>query len=811
METEGRPTGRSDFGALLRRYRLTAGLSQEALAERARLSTEGVSALERGFRRTPQRGTLALLASALALDGERRREFEEAAARRVLLGRNEDAQVVAGPWGNHDPAALPLSLTAFVGRDTELGEISTLLREERLITLTGAGGIGKTRTALQVARSMIGSAGEACFVALAAVTDVSLVATTIASVLRVQPLMDRPAFESLLAHLKNKRVLLILDNCEHVITEAARIVEALLAGCPRLQILVTSREPLRVAGECRYRLPSLDAEDAITLFYDRARAVDQRFALGDVNMPIVAELCRRLDAVPLAIELAAGRVDMLSVRAIARMLDDRFRLLAAGQRTALSRQQTMRAAIDWSYELLAPKEQLFFARLGILAGGFTSDTAAAVCGGDDVNETDIFDLIASLTDKSLIVADTSGDEERYRLLESTAVYALEKLNEWGERERLARRHAEYFRDQARAADERYSTGSMIAWRANVEAELDNDRAALEWSLTRGNDAVLGGAIAGALKRVWATTGLFVEGRYWIGLALERVNEAEHPHVAARLWHALCSVVSGQRLHDAAERAMRLYASAGDARGTADAQRHLGFALFWMGRLEEARETTLQTLAASRASGEPRGVATILEILALIEWHQGDLRAGRELYAQALAAMKAGGNEVGIVQMLVNMAECEFSAGNPERALRLAKEALEVLSLFKNPYHAAVSYVNMAAYCIALGDLSGARESARGGLRLARQVQDEWLLVGALQHLALVASLRGATRRGAQLRGYADVRLEQLQTKRQYTEQWGYDKLVSTLHETLSHEETANVAAEGALWTEDHAVEEALKV
>ena len=332
---------------------------------------------------------------------------------------------MVGPWGNRDPAALPLSLTAFVGRETELREIATLLRDERLITLTGAAGIGKTRTALEVARSLIVAADQACFVALGAVADASLVAPTITSVLRLKPLMDRPAIESLLVHLKNKQLLLILDNCEHLITEATRIVEALLAGCPRLQVLVTSREPLRVAGECRYRLPSLDVDDAITLFYDRARGVDHRFALSDENMPIVAELCRRLDAIPLAIELAAGRVDMLSVQAVVRMLDDRFRLLAVGQRTALSRQQTMRAAIDWSYELLAPKEQLFFARLGVLAGGFTSEIAAAVCGGDGVNETEIFDLIASLTDKSLVVADTSGDQERYRLLESTAVYARE--------------------------------------------------------------------------------------------------------------------------------------------------------------------------------------------------------------------------------------------------------------------------------------------------------------------------------------------------------------------------------------------------
>jgi tetratricopeptide (TPR) repeat protein len=262
------------------------------------------------------------------------------------------------------------------------------------------------------------------------------------------------------------------------------------------------------------------------------------------------------------------------------------------------------------------------------------------------------------------------------------------------------------------------------------------------------------------------------------------------------------------MRDAAERAMRLYASVGDARGAADAQRHLGFALFLMGRVEEARDTTVHALAASRASGEPHRVAASLEVLAIIEWSRGDLRAGRELYAQALAGMKAVGNEHGIAQMLANMADMEFSAGNPERALRLAKESLEIRSLLKSP--AILSYVNMAAYCIALGDLSGARDSAREGLRLAQQVQDKWLL-SAIQHLALVASLRGATRRGAQLRGYVDAQFEPLQTKRGYTEQWSYDKLVSTLHETLSGEETAKVAAEGAAWTEDHAVEEALKV
>src|SRR6202042_318431 len=310
MEERGRvPT----FGPCLRQYRLAAGLSQEALAERARISVNGVSALERGYRRTPQHETLALLAGALELDGEQRREFEGAAIRSGPLRRA--TSVTVGPWPSTPGSNLPLALKSFVGREAELDAIASLVRDHRLVTIAGAGGLGKTQTALQVGRVM-GNAddGAVCLVALAPIAHQSLVVPAIASTLGVQEVPNRPLLETVLAYLKNKTLLLILDNCEHVIDQAAIVAEALLVACPRVRILAPSRESLRAAGEHSYRLPPLGvpsakaarhlnatdaaAYGAIVLFNDRARAADHRFVLTDENAPIVAELCRRLDGIP---------------------------------------------------------------------------------------------------------------------------------------------------------------------------------------------------------------------------------------------------------------------------------------------------------------------------------------------------------------------------------------------------------------------------------------------------------------------------------------------------------------------------------
>jgi predicted ATPase len=721
---------------------------------------------------------------------------------------------------------LPDAATAFIGRDRDVADVKELLNRHRLVTLVGSGGVGKTRLALQVGTDLIDDYPDGVwFVDFAPISDPELVSSVTAQALGMSQQEGRRVDESIPLWLKRKKLLLIFDNCEHVLETVASLADAIVKTARDVRIVATSRQALNVAGEEPVRIPSLDVPHAIAdlsaakvmefaavaLFVSRATTADRSFVLTDDTAPIVADICRRLDGIPLAIELAAARVKVLSIPHLAERLNERFKILTGGSRSALPRQKTLTALLDWSYDLLTAQEQLLFARLGIFAGGFSLDAATNVCGGQGLDEIDVLDLLGSLTDKSLVVADTSGVRERYRLLESTAAYALEKLSASGEREALARRHAEYFRDQAEAADGRFGTGSTFAWIADAELELDNDRAALAWALTQGNDAVLGGAIAGALFWLWGNAGLTVEGRYWVDLALERVNEAEQPRVAACLWLALGGLSAGKRGHEAAERAMRLFASVDDARSVVRAQQNLAYALSLMGRLDEAQAAIEQALATSRACGDTLSVAACLPHQGTIARRRGDAGAAREIFAQALAAHEALGNELGIAAVLNNLAELEFADEHPEQALRAATESLEILLRGKNAKNIATSHTNIAAYRIALGDLAGAREAAREGLRIARQVRYEPIIAIAPQHLAIFSAHGGFTRRAAQLLGYVDAQYAALGMQREPTEQWGYDKLIAALRETLSADEIAALGAEGAAWSEDQAVEEALKV
>ncbi|MGB8909343.1 MAG: helix-turn-helix domain-containing protein [Candidatus Cybelea sp.] len=427
MQDGARASGSSDFGTLLRRYRIEAGLSQEQLAERARLSFHGISALERGFRRTPQPDTVALLAGALALDDLQRAALEAAAAR-LTLPRRRSENVTLGPWLEAAPSKLPLSLTTFVGRAAELKEIAVLAQGNRLVTITGAGGIGKTQTALRVATLMAaGKNADVHFAGLATVSEAPAVVAAIASALSVREAPNLPLLETVLADLRDQSVLLILDNCEHVLPHAASIVETLLQSCPNLRILAISREPLKTAGERAYCLRSLSVDDACKLFADRARAVNHRFALTDENAAIVARICRRLDGNALGIELAAARVNVLSLKALAENLEKHLSILDGGERTALARQRTMRATIEWSYGLLSLREQRIFERLSVLEDGGTLETATRVCASHDIAEDDVLDTILSLVEKSIVAAELEGAEPRYRLLEPFREFARERL------------------------------------------------------------------------------------------------------------------------------------------------------------------------------------------------------------------------------------------------------------------------------------------------------------------------------------------------------------------------------------------------
>ncbi|MBV8067060.1 MAG: adenylate/guanylate cyclase domain-containing protein, partial [Candidatus Eremiobacteraeota bacterium] len=408
------------------------------------------------------------------------------------------------------PNNLPRQVTPLIGREDVLAELEPLVLEHPLVTIVGTGGIGKTRVALQVGADLLDGAGDGVwFIDLAPLSDPALVVSTIASTFGLREQGERPMLDVLLQYLRPRRLLLILDNCEHVIEEAARVTDAIARTAPQVRLLATSREPLRIAAERIYRLPSLavppelspTAQDAlrygaVALFVDRAIASDAKFALTDQSAPIVAEICRRLDGIALAIELAAARVKVFAPRELAQKLDERFRVLTGGSRTALPRQQTMRALIDWSYELLSEPEQRLFRRLAIFVDGWTVEAAEAVTSDETLDALDTIDLMSSLVEKSLVVAETADGRMRYRLLESTRAFALEKLEQSGERDALARRHAQWAADLADRADNASWTEPTSHWNVEYRPEFDNARSATAWALANGEVTLAARILAG---------------------------------------------------------------------------------------------------------------------------------------------------------------------------------------------------------------------------------------------------------------------------------------------------------------------------
>jgi predicted ATPase/DNA-binding CsgD family transcriptional regulator len=556
----------------------------------------------------------------------------------------------AGPLTNQ-PNNLPAQLTSFVGRHAELADVVVLISSARLVTVTGAAGCGKTRLALHAASAVLPDFPDGVWlVELSRVNDAAFVGQAVATVLGVREEPGGSIGDSLASHLKGKGTLLVLDGCEHVVEATAAVADDLLRRCPELHLLVTSREALRVAGEAVWRIPSLMPSDAAALFLDRARLADSTFHLDVDQAPMADLVCRRLDGIPLAIELAAARVHVMSVQQILERLEDRFRLLTGGSRTALPRHQTLRAAVDWSYQHLDELEALLFRRLSVFSGDFAVDSLEAVCCDERVPAGEVIDLLTRLADKSLVVPEAgSGDRFRYRLLETLSEYGRERLAESGEADVFWRRHADHFVQLAEAASEE-----------RITEEQSNLTAALEF-LRAGGDAA-GLRLAVALVGYWDSAGHVNEGRERLEALLTAV--AGEPDVRAKAldgagWLALRQAdMAGARTLFAAARS--LLQSRGDSEEMARTLSNLAIACIFSGELDEAREHLEESLRVGQRAGAKRSVAGTLWVLGLVAYFAGALNEAEERATESLRLSEEIGDRklAGFLQAALGVIDLE---------------------------------------------------------------------------------------------------------------------------------------------------------
>ena len=694
---------------------------------------------------------------------------------------------------------------------------------------------GKTRCALKAAAELVGSYADGVwFVDLAAITDPTLVGAEVAAVLHQVESTKRPVLETLTTYLRNKKTLILLDNCEHLIDVCSKLAAALLRSCPGVSLLATSREALKVSGERVYGLPTLGVPErgavltvdgalaygAVALFAARAHTADLRFALTAQNVASVAEICRRLDGIPLALELAAARVRVLAPRQLEQKLDERFRILTGGARTALPRQQTMRALIDWSFDLLDEREAALFSALSVFTGSFSLESATAVCAGDEIEDFEVFDGIASLVDKSLVAVESYEFDTRYHLLESLRQYGRERLDERGRRVEMARRHALAYTDLAERLDEEYGRTPHREWVANAEQEIENVRAALSWAFFEQGDVEIGLRLAATLRRLFNTT-YPAEARRWVETALGRIDASSPLRVVARLELADAHLASTLNALNAAvaaaRRALARFEADGDRRGVADSKRWAGRSLIFLGEAAAGEMLLRSALETYTALGF-RQLGGLLLDLGSARAASGDIAGARSFFAQALRQFEEDQNEDQVAVTAGTLAEAEFHAGDAHAALGHVEDALAAAS--HSPRYIAVwIQSNMAAFLVALDQFDRARQCIGQALRAAVNVESELYVLLLLQHLAATLALepdRAAKapateerKLAARLAGYVDKRMLEIGFTREFTERQEYDRMTAALTDALGAHALADLTADGAKLKEERAVEFAL--
>jgi predicted ATPase/DNA-binding SARP family transcriptional activator len=654
---------------------------------------------------------------------------------------------------------LPVRLTPLVGRDAELAAITSAVAQSRLLTLTGPGGAGKTRLALAAAAALAdrdsARAGtvEVAWVELAPLDDAHVIAPAVAARLGVPetPGMDPAA--AIAAHLairRDQKVLVVLDNCEHVAEAAAALTEYLLAECPALSVLATSREPLGVEGEWSWPVPPLDQQQAVQLFGDRARLVVPDFAISDANRTKVAELCGRLDGLPLAIELAAARMRILSVRQLSERLGDVFDVLTGGARSAPARHQALRATLDWSHDLLTTQERVVFRRLAVFTGGFELAAAEIVTAFGEIRPGEVLDLVTRLTDKSLLLADRS--RERYQLLATIREYAAEQLAAAAERDQARRAHLAYyteFAERAGARLEHATAADLEAVLDRLDAERANLRAATDYARESG-DAVAALRIVGQLGKYAYLRGHYSEVRQWMDLAVAAGPTAP-PHLRARalygsgrLAQLSCDYEPAVRRLDAA---LLLYRELGDAAGTVSCLEALGSVAREQGRYVRSAQLHAEGLELAKTAADERAQASAHSYLGFVSWLQGDFETAVEECTEALSLFRALRDVEGTAWSLISLGAVARYRGDRDRARALLSESLELSGSIGFREGVAWCEEQLGLVALAGGAVSRARARLRASYATHRQLRDRWRMASVLEDLA-AAELESAADQSA---------------------------------------------------------------
>jgi predicted ATPase/DNA-binding XRE family transcriptional regulator len=769
------PQEKLSFGQWLKQRRKALDLTQEGLAERIGCSYIAVHKIEAGTRR-PSRQLAELLADLFQVPAEEREAF-------IAFARGLDHEATpSGALPRERPSGnLPAQLFRLIGREEVATEIGSRLQgdEVRLLTLIGPPGIGKTSLGIHLAATLGPHSRDGIFfVALAPITDPALVTPTIAKVFALADSVQRTPEEALAEYLHDKQMLLVLDNFEHVV-EAAPTVVSILEACPDVKVLATSREPLHVRGEHVFRVPPLQLPDlahlahveveailgspAVALFVERAQAIEPDFALTEHNAQTVAAICVGLEGLPLAIELAAARVRTLTPQEIRSHLESRLQLLSGGPRDLPARQQTLRSAIDWSYNLLKEGEQRLFARLGVFVGGCTLAAVEAVCNATGDISMGVPAGLASLVDKSLVQhrEDTPG-ESRFAMLEMIREYAAERLVASGEAEEIKRLHAEYHLAFAEAAASQIESPEQANWLGRLERDLDNMRAGLAWSL-ESDRVEVGAQFAYALQRFWLARGHTHEGLRWIEAILSRAEEPSIPrgllikllNYAGNLARLRSDFVRAQQWIEVGLKVAREEA---DAKSIATSLNLLGALRTYVGDRSRGKALYEEALSLRRELGDKEGMAATLNNLAGLAVHEGDLEEARLLYQEAISLGRELGDKWLVATVLGNLAHAVRRQGDYARAKALCYESLAL--------YEEIEVSNVEATYICLADIARCQHEYAQALELYRKslIESEkssyqYMMGLNVLGLACLATQEGLSESAATLFGFLDALVE----------------------------------------------------